>query len=116
MHEGILGSNLLQLIALRVQFLPEYILQILNALSGNRRNEDYRKVGRKSILQHLDEFIIQEITLGNGKHTVLIEHLRIEILQLAQQYLIFLLDIIGIARYHKEQQGVALDMAQESQT
>ena len=47
---------------------------------------------------------------------MLVEHFRVEVLQLAQQYLVFLLDIVGIARNHEEEQGVALDVSEESQS
>ena len=47
---------------------------------------------------------------------MLIEHLGIKILQLAQEHLIFLLDVVGIAWYHEEEQRVALDVTEESQT
>ena len=47
---------------------------------------------------------------------MLVEHLWVEVLQLAQQNLVFLLDIVGIARNHEKEQRVALNVAQESQT
>ena len=45
---------------------------------------------------------------------MLVEHLWIEVLQLTEQHLIFFLDIIGITRYHEEQERVALNMTEES--
>lgn len=34
-HKGVLGGNLLELVALGVEPLPEDILQLVNALTGN---------------------------------------------------------------------------------
>ena len=47
---------------------------------------------------------------------MLVKHLWIEVLQFAQQYFIFFLDVVSIARNHEEQQRVALNMTEESQT
>ena len=47
---------------------------------------------------------------------MLVEHLWVEVLQLAQQHLVFLLDVVGIAWNHEEEQRVALDVSQESQS
>ena len=116
MHEGILGSNLLQLVALGIQLLPEHILEFLDSLSGDGRDEDHRQIGRQRFAEHLDKLIIEKVALGDGEHTVLVEHLWVEVLQLAQQHLVFLLDIVGIAGNHEEEQRVALYVAQESQT
>ena len=44
------------------------------------------------------------------------EHVGVELLQLVEQYLVFVLDVIGIARHHEEQQRVALDMSQKAQS
>ena len=47
---------------------------------------------------------------------MLVEHFGIEVGKLVEQYLIFFFDIVGVARNHKEQQGVALDVAQETES
>ena len=115
MNKRIFGSNLLKLVALRIEFLPEHVLQFLDTLSGNRRDEDHRKIGRQSFLEHFNQFFVEQIALGNSQHAMLVEHLWIEVLQFAQQYFIFFLDVVSIARNHEEQQRVALNMAEESQ-
>ena len=47
---------------------------------------------------------------------MLVEHLGIEVGKLVEQYLVFLLYVVGITRHHEEQQGVALDVAQETES
>lgn len=78
-------------------------------------NTTGRSVGRVSF-SHLDELLVQQVTLGDGEHAMLVEHLWVEVLQLAQQHLVFLLDVVGIAWNHEEEQRVALDVSQESRS
>ena len=65
--------------------------------------------------EHLHEFLVEQIALGDCQYAVFVEHLRIELAELVEQDVVFLIDIIGIAGYHKEQQGIALNMAEEAQ-
>ena len=47
---------------------------------------------------------------------MLVEHLRIELLQFVEQNLVFAFDVVRISRHHEQQQRVALDMTEEAET
>ena len=47
---------------------------------------------------------------------MLVEHFRIELTQFIEQDVVFLVDIVGIAGNHKEQQRITLYMPQETQS
>ena len=67
-------------------------------------------------MQQFNEFLVQQVAFRDGQDTVLVEHFRVELLQFIEQDLILLPDVVRIARHHEEQQGVALDMAEEPQS
>ena len=64
--------------------------------------------------EHLHQFLVEKIALSDGQDAVLVEHLGIELAKLVEEDVIFLEDIVGITGNHEEQQGVALDMTQET--
>ena len=116
MHEGVSGNDTCYLVALRVEFLPENILEFVKSLTRNGRDKHHLKIIRQCLFQHLDKLIVKKITLCDGKHTMLLEHLWIELLKLIEQELILLLYVVSITGHHEEQQGVALNMAKETKT
>ena len=75
-----------------------------------------RQVIRQVFRKHLLQFVIEEVALRDGKNPLLVEHLGIEVAQFAKQHLIFMTDVVRIARYHEKQEGVTLDMTQESKS
>ena len=58
----------------------------------------------KSFFEHFDEFVVKKITLGDGKYTLLVEHIGIERSQFIEQYIVLLAYVLGIAGHHEEQQ------------
>ncbi len=44
-HEGILSRDLLQFVAFAVEFFPQHILQLIESVPGDRRDEDHRQIG-----------------------------------------------------------------------
>ena len=115
MYQGIFRKNGSELVALGIQFPPQHILQFVESHIGNRRYKDHREVVRQCLLQHLDEFRIQQVTFRDGKDTVLVEQFRIKLCEFVEQDIILLLDVVRVTRHHEEQQRVTLDMAQEAQ-
>ena len=67
-------------------------------------------------LDFVHQFLIEHIALGNCQHPLFVQHFRIECTQFVQQDIIFFTDIITVRRNHKQQQGVAFDMTQETES
>ena len=116
MHNSLLLSDGCQLVALAVKGRPKKVFEFCQAIARNSTYEDMRQVIRQVFREHLLQFVIEEVALRDGKNPLLVEHLGIEVAQFAKQHLIFMLDIICIARYHEKQEGVAFDMTQEAKS
>ena len=102
MHNLFFVSYSLQLVAFTIQGFPEDIFQFRQSTIGDSRDEDMREVIGKIVTKHLYEFIIQKVTLRDGKHTLFVEHIGIEGLNFVEQYLILLANVIGITWNHKQ--------------
>ena len=101
-HQGVFRRDFLQFVALAVQFLPQQILQLGQSLARHRRDEYGRKVIGQGVFQHLYQLFIQQVALGNGQDTMLVEHFRVEPLQLVEKYFIFFLDVVRVPRHHEQ--------------
>ncbi len=61
------------------------------------------------------KFLIEHVAFGYGENPLFVHQLGIETAQFFKQDFILRFNVVGIGRNHKEQHGVALDMAQEPQ-
>ena len=43
-----------------------------------------------------------------------VEHFGVKLLQFVEQYLIFVLDVVGIARHHEQQKRITFDVTQKA--
>ncbi len=99
-----------------VELLPEEVLELGDVESGDGGDEEVWQVGGEVGFQHLHEFVVEEIGLGDGQHALLVEELGVVGGELAQQHFVVVADVIGVAGDHKQEQGVALDMAQKAES
>ena len=103
MHYHVLLGDALQFVALAVEFLPEDVFQFGETHICHRRDEHHGKVVGQCLAQHLDKFVVEQVTFCDGKNPVLVEHVGIEVSEFVEQYLVFFLDVVGITRHHKKQ-------------
>ena len=66
--------------------------------------------------QHIHELLVQQVAFGDGQYALLVQQFGVEGAHLAQQDVVFLGYGVGVTGHHEEQQRVALDVAQESQS
>ena len=112
-------TNLYDLVLFLIEFRPEGIFEFIYTHTCYRGDEHDRQVEFLQFLgglQFFKFFLVNSIYLGYRQDTCLGQQLRIILLQLIEQYLIFFDDIFAGSRNHKEQYCIALDMAKEPQT
>ena len=95
---------------------PQQVFQFLDSKSAHRRDKHCRHAIREVLAHLLDKFVIEHITLGYGKHARLVFELGVEGAHLVEQDVVFLYDVVGVGRNHKQEHRIALDMAQEAQS
>ena len=115
MYERIFCRDRRQFIALGIEFSPQHILQLLKPIACHGGDKHHGQVVGQCLTEHLHQFLIEQVTLRHRQHAMLVEQFGIKLCQLIQQDLILPFDIIRIARHHKEQQRVTLNMAEESE-
>ena len=103
MHQCVFGKDVLEFVALAVQLLPQDVFELVQSLPRNGRDKHCGKIVGKGFAQHLNEFFVQQIALGDGQDAMFVVELRVEVVELFQQNLIFFLDVVGIAGHHKKQ-------------
>ena len=78
------------------------------------RGDKYKGKVRYIFFHFNCQFRICKVWFGDRKNPCFVEQLRIELLQLIQKDLIFFSDIPAINRDHKQQQGIPLNVAEET--
>lgn len=109
-------GNVLEFVAFGVELCPEQVFEFGDVVTCNGTDEDDGKVVGKILTEHFHEFFVEEVALGNGKDAVLVEQPFVETSHFVEQDFVFALDVVGVAGYHEEQERVALNVAEESQT
>ena len=116
MHNGAALAHRLQLVAFAVQFLPQHVLELLNALPRYGTDEAHGEVVGQFGPEHVNEFVVKEVAFRHSQYAVLVEHAGVELFQFAQQDAVFLGNMVGVAGHHEEEKGVTLNVAQKAQS
>ena len=72
------------------------------AIARDGRDKHNRQVIGQLGTEHFNKLFIQQVTLRNGQHTVLIQKLGIKLPQFVEQDFVLATDIVSVAGYHKE--------------
>ena len=109
-------GNALEFVAFGVELCPEQVFEFGDVVTCNGADEDDGEVVGKIFTEHIHEFFVEEVTLGDGKDAVLVEQSFVETSHFVEQNLVFALDVVGVTGHHEKQERVALDVAKESQS
>ena len=109
-------GNALQFVAFGVELCPEQVFEFGDVVTCNGADEDDGEVVGEILTEHFHEFFVEQVALGDGKDAVLVEQPFVETSHFVEQDFVFALDVVGVAGYHEEQERVALNVAEESQT
>lgn len=109
-------GNALEFVAFGVELGPEQVFEFGDVVTCNGADEDDGEVVGEILTEHFHEFFVEEVALGDGKDAVLVEQPFVETSHFVEQDFVFAFDVVGVAGYHEEQERVALNVAEESQT
>ena len=70
----------LNLVAFLVQFLPQDVLQHVDAEARDGGDEHVRHVFGQGRLYLVHQFLVQHVALGDGQYALLVQHFGVEVL------------------------------------
>ena len=68
------------------------------------------------LAKHVFQLVVDHVALGDGKHAWLVGKVGVESAHLVAEDVVFLFNVVGLGWHHKEEHGIALDVAQEAET
>ena len=65
-YKTVLSRQGSELVALGIELIPQHILQLFQAKTCHSRDKHHRQILRQGFFQHLNEFIVEQVTLGDS--------------------------------------------------
>ena len=103
-------------VVLIVDFAPQQVFQLGEAHSGNRGDKHRLHAVGQFTAHFVHQLIVEHVALGDSKHTRLVGKVGVETLQFVAKNFIFAANVVAVGRNHKQQHGIALNVAKETQS
>ena len=111
-----MGESFGDAVALIVDGAPKQVFEFHKAHTCHRRDKHRVDAFGHFATHFSHKFIVEHIALGDGEHTRFVHEVGIEFLEFAAEHLIVGSNIVGVGGNHKEQHGISLNVAKETQS